>query len=39
MGSSKPAFTYIKTKTVDNAQRWLKNRYYMTEAIEKKMIY
>ena len=38
MGVSKPVFTYIRTKTVDNVQRWVNKGSDMPQSIEKEMI-
>ena len=38
MGISKPVFTCIKTKAVDNIQKWVNRRSDMPSSIEKQMI-
>ena len=38
MGVSKPVFTCIKTKAIENFQRWVNKGSYMPQSIEKQMI-
>ena len=38
MGVSKPVFTCIKTKAVDNFQRWVNKTSGMPQSIAKQMI-
>ena len=38
MGASKPVFTCIKTKAVDNVQRWVNKRSDILQSLEKQMI-
>ena len=38
MGASKPVFTCIKTKAIDNAQRLMNKRSDMLQSLEKQTI-